>query len=150
MTSPMRFFFYGTLIAGSRNAVAQAVHRNLCDLGPARMAGLLYAIPDAAGWYPALLPGAETVAGRLYEAMATFTTADLVQLDGWEDFDPQQPGTSLYRREILTVYGADDAVSTAQAYRFNRPLPSEALAIAGGDFHAWLEARGAKAYAEGT
>jgi len=67
-----RFFFYGTLIAGGGNVATEQVHRHLQPLGPAKVPGKVYAIPDSAGWYPALLSGAGEVQGQLYQAAGFF------------------------------------------------------------------------------
>jgi gamma-glutamylcyclotransferase (GGCT)/AIG2-like uncharacterized protein YtfP len=142
----MRFFFYGTLIAGSGNAVATAAHRRLHDLGPATARGALYAVGEAAGWYPILLPGSAHVHGRLYAVTAYFGAADLAALDAWEDFDPADPAGSLYRRVTLPVTDAGGATGEAQAYRFNGAAPPEALAIPGGDFHAWVQHTGRRPF----
>ena len=143
----MRFFFYGTLIAGSGNPVAAAVHARLRGLGPASARGMLHAVEEPEGWYPVLLPGAGPVHGRLYAAAPGFDAADLAALDAWEDFDPADPARSLYVRATLVVAGADGACHEAQGYRFNRPLPPGAQAIAEGDFTAWLARTGRRSYA---
>lgn len=141
----VRFFFYGTLIAGSGNVAAAAVEGVLRDLGPAKARGRLYAVPDPEGWYPAFLPGEGVVRGRLYEALPSFTAAHLARLDAWEDSDPADPETSLYLREVLIVTGAAGACE-AQAYRYNRPLPNGARIIGNGDFHVWLAQEGLRAF----
>lgn len=133
----MRFFFYGTLIAGSGNAAEAEVHAKLRDLGPATVAGELYAIPDPEGWYPALLPGKGMVHGRLYETTREFAAADLARLDAWEDYDPAEPEIGLYRRE---------AEGEVQVYRFARALPPGARPIPGGNFAAWLAAEGLRGF----
>lgn len=138
----MRFFFYGTLIAGSGNPAATAAHALLRELGPATTEGHLHAIPDPLGWYPALLPGAGTVHGRLYEAAPGFGEAELARLDAYEDFDPADSSESLYLREMIGLSGGGEA----QAYRFNQPLPPAARPIPGGDFRAWLAREGLKPY----
>jgi gamma-glutamylcyclotransferase (GGCT)/AIG2-like uncharacterized protein YtfP len=132
--APLRFFFYGTLIRGSANSAARAAHRALRDLGPAQVAGALYAIPDPGGWYPALLSGGGVVHGRLYEVLAGFGAADLAALDAYEDYDPANPASSLYLRIALA--------NGAYAYRFNHPLPAAARPIPSGDFATWIAAEG--------
>ena len=112
------------------------------------MPGELWAIPDPAGWYPALVAGTGAVHGRLYAAMDEFGADDLARLDGWEDYRPGNPDDSLYRREAMQVTDAGGNRVTAQVYRFNRPLPDGALAIVDGDFHAWLSATGQAAYGD--
>lgn len=138
----MRFFFYGTLLDGSDNAVAREVHRLLGAIGPASVAGTLFAVPDPAGWYPALLPGDGTVHGRLFAARDGFSPADLARLDAYEDFDPQAPAHSLYVRETAAAVLADASQAHAQVYRFNQPLPDGSRPIRGGDFRAWIAATG--------
>ena len=138
----MRFFFYGTLIAGSGNAVAGRVHSRLSAGVAAWARGGLYAIPDRQGWYPALVGcGVGEVSGFLYEALAGFGEADLAALDHWE-------GAEYHRAEIV-VRQADGREITAQAYLWDGPLPADAEAIPGGDFGDFLRQRGAKAFGEG-
>ena len=131
----MRFFFYGTLLDGSDNPVARDIHALLDPLGPAEVEGALHAVPDAQGWFPALLPGTGRVRGRLYQARAHFTPADLARMDAYEDFDPAGPGSSLYLRQEMAVMPGGHA----QVYVFNQPLPVEAQRIVHGDFRLWLE-----------
>ena len=134
----MRFFFYGTLLDGSDNPVARAIHALLEPLGTAEVRGALHAVPDASGWFPALLTGDGPVHGRLYAARAGFEPADLAHMDAYEDYDPGRPGASLYLRRAVELAGG----GTAQAYLFNQPLPSGSRAIAHGDFRLWLAETG--------
>ena len=73
---PRHLFFYGTLVAGNPNPVAAAIHAALEPMGPASAAGMLHAIPDPAGWFPALVlndgPVAARVSGALYRAGVGF------------------------------------------------------------------------------
>lgn len=130
----MRFFFYGTLLDGSDNPVARAIHALLEPEGPAVATGSLYAVADAAGWFPALLPGSGQVHGRSYRTLAGFSPADLARMDAYEDFDPATPDASLYLRTELPLISG----GTAQAYLFNQPLPPESQEIPHGDFRRWL------------
>jgi len=145
----MRFFFYGTLLAGRDNPFAAAAHAVLRPLGPATVRGRLYALPDPQGWYPALLPGEGTTQGALYESTEHFGEADLARIDAYEDYHPENPAASLYVREILPASMADGASHKAQAYFFNQPLPPGSMPIAGGDFAAWLAISGFRALGEG-
>lgn len=140
-TEPLRFFFYGTLIGGGAlGAPVRAALTRLRDLGPVRVPGSLHAIPDPQGWYPALLEGAGSVAGRLYEAGPDFSAADLAALDAYEDCDPDDPDVSLYRRQTLA--------SGVQAYLFNPGLPPGARPIPEGDFAAWIAAEDLPVFAD--
>jgi gamma-glutamylcyclotransferase (GGCT)/AIG2-like uncharacterized protein YtfP len=145
----MRFFFYGTLIAGSGNPVARLVHDRLRAIGPAEARGLLVAVPDPDGWYPALLPGEGVVRGMLYEATETFTAADLARLDAYEDCDPLDREGSLYLREELEAIMPGGRSVAAEAYRFVGPLPEGSRPIVGGDFRAWLAENGLAPFAGG-
>lgn len=145
----MRFFFYGTLIEGSGNAVARAVHGKLRRAGPATARGRLYAVGDPRGWYPVLLPGPGRVHGMLYDSTAGFGRTELAQLDAYEDFDPADREGSLYLRRAITVTVGGDAHASAQAYCFNRRLPATARPIPSGDFRAWLDATGLRQFGSG-
>ena len=140
----MRFFFYGTLIAGSGNRMARLVQERLRFVGPGAARGTLHAIADPRGWYPALLRGGGEVRGMIYEAPPDFTAADLARLDAYEDYDPASPAASLYLRVPVMVTPA----GTAQAYIYNRLLPAGSRPIPGGDFRAWLAAEGLRAFGE--
>ena len=146
----MRFFFYGTLMAGSGNAVARGVHARLSAGVAATVAGRLYGIADPAGWYPALAWGAGgAVRGFVHEAGAGFSEVDLAVLDGWEGYAAEAPETSEYRRCEVAVTLADGARVMAQAYVWAGALPEGAEAIVGGDFAAFLRQRGVKAFGGG-
>ncbi|WP_338468052.1 gamma-glutamylcyclotransferase family protein [Novosphingobium sp. ZN18A2] len=142
----MRFFFYGTLLAGSDNPVAAQIHARLQPAGMASVKGALWAIPDPLGWFPALVAdeGAGAVRGMIYEARATFDAADLARMDAYEDCDPAHADASLYLRRAFAVMPevASGSRGEAQVYVWNRPVPDGARAIPGGDFRAWLAAEG--------
>lgn len=142
----MLFFFYGTLLDGSDNPVAQDVHRLLDRVGDATTRGDLFAIPDVMGWFPGLVAGPGTVHGALYRPRISFTPADLARLDAYEDCEPTQPSRSLYRRVEREVLLSGNSSRVAQVYVFNRPLPPGSLAIAGGSFRSWLAKQNATAF----
>jgi len=142
----MLFFFYGTLLDGSDNPVAQDVHRLLERIGDATTNGDLVAIPDAQGWFPGLIASEGTVHGALYRSRDQFTPADLARLDAYEDVIPAEPERSLYRRVEREAMLADGSLHMAQIYLFNQPLPSGSQAIAGGSFRRWLAERGESAF----
>ena len=137
----MRFFFYGTLMAGSGNAVARGVHGRMLPGVPGAVAGRLYGIADPQGWYPALLPGEGVVHGFVHEAAPDFTEADLALLDGWEGAE--------YHRRNLGVRLDSGVTVMAQACVWAGALPAGAEPIAEGDFAAFLHQRGLKAHGAG-
>ena len=139
---PTHFFFYGTLVAGNPNPIAAEIHAALEPLGPARVAGALYAIPDPAGWFPALVVGEDATLGALYRAGPRFNAALLARMDAYEDCDPADPAGSLYRRDTIVAKLSHGAEVAAAAYWWNRTMPPGAQRIAGGDFAAWLAGSG--------
>jgi gamma-glutamylcyclotransferase (GGCT)/AIG2-like uncharacterized protein YtfP len=143
----MRYlFFYGTLIAGSGNAVEAAIHRKLVPVGRTTVKGRLYAIRDPLGWYPALLPGSRPVHGIIYEAASNFGTVDLALLDDYEGYDPRHPGRSLYLRKPISFRNSDGQPQVADAYFYNTSLPFGSRCLKGGDFCAWLETNRLRSY----
>ena len=140
------FFFYGTLIAGSGNAIEAAAHEKLVPMVRTVVKGRLYAIRDPLGWYPALLPGSRPVHGMVYAIAPKFGTADLAALDTYEGYDPRHPERSVYRRRPIAFRIEDRRLHVADAYFFNAPLPPGSRRVKGGDFHAWLEANRLRAY----
>ncbi len=134
----MRFFFYGTLQGGSPNPVAHRIHARLVAEGPGQVRGQLHALPDRAGWFPALLDGPGTVQGQVWLAGPDFSAADLAAMDAYEDFEPANPARSLYLRRNLPLV----AGGLVQVYCFNQPLPPGALPIPDGDFRGWLASTG--------
>jgi len=138
----VRFFFYGTLIDPTANAMARRVHERMAVIGPATVAGLIHAVPDPDGWYPVLVPGHGTVRGVLCETGPAFNADDLAALDAYEGFEPAVPAASHYVRcDVPTSFGP------AQAYLFNQPLPAGAVPICNGDFRAWLRETGHSPFA---
>jgi gamma-glutamylcyclotransferase (GGCT)/AIG2-like uncharacterized protein YtfP len=143
----MRFFFYGTLIAGSDNAVANLIHARLRELGPATVKGRLFAIPTGQGWYPALIaePGAAMVRGITYEALPSFGAKYLALLDDYEAYRPECPDESDYLRTSVQTL-RDGRRERAQAYVYHAALPPEARSVPRGDFRAFLKHIGAPPY----
>ena len=128
--APHAPFFYGVL----REDVARWDFLEGMGRGfPARVRGLLYAIPSGSKWYPALLPvptrDAVPVHGAVHEAGAV----DLAAIDAFEGPD--------YARRALTIKGPDGAM-TAELYVWISPLPAGAGRIAHGDFARWLKETG--------
>lgn len=138
MNAVRRFFFYGTLVHGSRNRMATAIHRRLVPLGPAFVIGRLFAIPDRGGWYPALVSGQEQVRGQLYAQLGAFSTADQARMDRYEECRPGDRAGSLYWRQTNLVTGPGGARTPAQVYRYDVRLPRNAIELEGVDFGTWL------------
>lgn len=142
----MRFFFYGTLIPGSGNRVAESLRDTLAPVGPGTARGRLYVVADGRGPYPALLPGRGSAHGTLYETLPGFSRGDLARMDAYEEYDPRGRAVSLYHRRKVVIRRADGQTVDAHAYIYNQPLPRSARIIADGDFRGWLAHRGAAAF----
>ena len=121
-------FFYGTLIAGCGNRHERAAHQTLGPGGAGQVRGLLYALPDPGGWYPAMISGEGVVQGVVYPILPGL---DLAALDAYEGAE--------YRREGVSVR-TKQGVLRAQAYVWAGGLPAGAVRIANGDFIAHAQA----------
>jgi gamma-glutamylcyclotransferase (GGCT)/AIG2-like uncharacterized protein YtfP len=143
----MRFFFYGTLIAGSGNPVAERIHAKLRERGPAVARGRLLAIPTAQGWYPAFISERQGagVHGMTYETLPGFSAQDLALLDDYEAYDADHPDMSEYWRQRIDIV-CDGCTKAAEAYVYRAALPPGALAVSPGDFRAFLDAHGLHPY----
>ena len=141
MTRPTHLFFYGVLQEGLGPDGGDWPFLSGLGLGaPATTTGALYAIPDPAGWYPALILTqarfATSVHGTLHEASAV----DIAAIDAFEGED--------YARQSVAVDGWDGYGETrADAYVWTADLPDGAEPIPGGSFAEWLEQTGRRAYA---
>jgi gamma-glutamylcyclotransferase (GGCT)/AIG2-like uncharacterized protein YtfP len=125
----MHLFFYGIL----QGDVAQGPVRDLlAGIGPGAPAtarGLLYAVRNEAGAYPAMVAGDGEVCGMLHEA----GSVDLAALDVFE-------GEEYRRAEIETAGG-----QVAQAYLWAGSTDG-LQPIAHGEFARWLRENGLSAY----
>ena len=138
MTRPTHLFFYGVLQEGLGDWPF------LTGLGlgaPATTQGALYAIPDAGGWYPALIPTqarfSTIVHGTLHEA----SEVDIAAIDAFEGAD--------YTRQSVPVDGWDGyGEMEADAYVWAVDLPEGAVPIASGNFAEWLQETGNLAFSE--
>lgn len=139
----MHLFFYGVLREDVPSLGGDWPFLAGLGLGaPATTTGALYAIPDPAGWYPALVLTqaryATSVVGTLHEA----GEVDLAAIDAFEGAE--------YARTSVPVDGWDGYGETmAEAYVWQSELPAGAEAIAHGDFVRWLAETGRCAFAGG-
>lgn len=140
-------FVYGTLQQGM-GPMAERLHRVLRPGQPAFLRGRLYALPDPAGWYPALIPddAGGPVCGALHVPAAGFAARDLAAFDAYEGYRPDDPAGSDYFRRPVTVTCTDGLACPAQAWCWQARLPAAAVPIADGDFAAWLARTGARPF----
>lgn len=135
----MRFFLYGTLLPGGGHPLARSLAGVLGDGVPATVRGRLHAIPDPAGWYPALLPdpAGNEISGLVFRAREGFTPAHLAAMDAFEGHDPAWPDAGDYRRILVEVTSCSERI-VATAWVWQAPIPHGARMIAGGSFEDFL------------
>ncbi len=132
----MHLFFYGVL----REGVGDWPFLAGLGLGsPATTQGALFAIPNPAGWFPALVPTQARYATNVHGTIHDASAVDLAAVDAFEGRD--------YARQPVSVdgwSGFGDAV--AEAYIWQGELPPDAQPISHGDFVLWLEETGNRPY----
>ncbi len=108
-------FVYGGLMRGFD------LHHHMAGaafVGEGWIAGTLVSL----GRYPGLLAGDGKVHGEVYRLVDG--AADLEALDDLEDFDPGDPGKSLYQRVVSDVHMRDGAIIRAWTYMYNQDAKS--------------------------
>ncbi|MGB3711970.1 MAG: gamma-glutamylcyclotransferase family protein [Erythrobacter sp.] len=137
MTRPDHVFFYGVL----REGVGDWPFLEGLGLGaPATVDGALFAIPDAGGWYPALVLTQARYATAIHGTLHEAGSVNLAAIDAFEGQD--------YARQEVAVDGWEAGGETrAQAYIWTGDLPDGAEPIPHGDFVRWLEETGRRAFA---
>lgn len=131
----VRVFAYGTLITGARSSDVQALlQRHLVRRNEAFVRGRLYDL----GPYPGLVPSprrSERVYGELLELRAPRRC--LAAFDDYEDYDPERPRASTYRREWCRVGLSDENATWAWVYWYQGRL-NDARRIHDGDWRDWI------------
>jgi gamma-glutamylcyclotransferase (GGCT)/AIG2-like uncharacterized protein YtfP len=129
----MRLFLYGTLMAGNGHSLARRLHDVLGPGQAAQVEGRMFVIPDPDGWYPALVPGEGCWVRGMVHAACGLDEALWTALDAFEE--------GYLRRDVIVEGGG-----CAQAYVWPDALPDGALALADGDFLAFLRRTGQRPY----
>lgn len=124
-----RIFVYGTLRQGF------PLHRFLERsgarlLGSGSIAGNLYDLGEFPGALAASDPDAK-VQGEVYELRDS--DKQLRELDGIEEYNPEQPGNSLFVRRLAVVKLQNGASVRAWTYFLSRK-PTNARRLASGDY----------------
>jgi gamma-glutamylcyclotransferase (GGCT)/AIG2-like uncharacterized protein YtfP len=105
---------YGLLRPGQSGYRQFRLTMRTRNLGPCTIQGLLY---DAGG-YPGLVAGEGKVAADL---LGLADPRLLAELDAFEGFNPDQPKTSAYIRQLIEV-GTRTGPVTAWTYLYNQPV----------------------------
>ncbi len=138
------FFFYGTL----RHDIAQGVPAGLIEglevVGPASVAGAIYARRDPRGTYPVLLLGGRgRVQGIICRAGDAFTARNLAAMDRYEG--AAGTGGEYVRRPVRAQLQGGTRVM-AEAYLYNRGLSADLAPIRHGDFARYIAETGHRPY----
>ena len=133
-------FVYGTLLSGAEDALGAAMRARLARessfLGPASMPGCLYDLGDYPGFVEAEPRSRTLVTGEVRQLRDVETTFSW--LDAYEDVDPANPATGLYRRVPQLALLDDGRAVRCWVYVINQSPAKEDL-IAGG---CWLSRGG--------
>ncbi len=113
-------FVYGTLHPDCAPEEIRDVVEQMKPMGTGTVLGEVHDM----GEYPALAPKGrrKPVRGSLF-ALPDHPEA-LRKLDAYEEFDPQQPETSLFRRRKRVVTLSDGRKERHWVYVYNRELPA--------------------------
>ena len=125
-------FSYGTLQPGLIPAELAPLMGGIPVIARGFVRGILYDL----GRYPGAVldPRAQTqIHGVIYELPDD--PALLAQLDEYEEFDPADPGQSLFRRILQPVTMANNGDLPCWTYVYNRD-PADAPVIPGGEYPA--------------
>ena len=118
--------FYGSLMRGGAAHDSFALDRRLAFIAPCRLPGQLLDLGD----YPGLVAGPGMVAGELFSLP---DAALLAELDAYEDYDPDDPAGSPYRRVTMRLTVPD---CIAWAYVWQVPVAG-APVVPDGDWAAY-------------
>lgn len=142
--TPRALFFYGVLLPGLASGRMGELVALLGDAAPATVAGRLFAVPDPRGHFPVMLEAAgnDRVSGAVLVPGPRFGAAELAELDAFEGFDPARPEQSDYVRRGLSATLVDGRTVPADVYWWNRPVGTDFVPIAHGDFARYLAETG--------
>jgi gamma-glutamylcyclotransferase (GGCT)/AIG2-like uncharacterized protein YtfP len=137
----LRFFLYGTLQPAANTPMARWLAPRICEAHAAIVPGRLLAIAAGDGWFPALVRGSpdERCLGTLVRVV--LEPGDLARLDRYEGRE--------YRRSVMRPRVTGGAAAAASVYLWRGAAPRGSLAIRGGDFLAWLDRTGRRAFTTG-
>lgn len=131
-----RLFLYGTLLDSTRTPMARWLSPRLRNGRAAHVAGRLMAIPNANGFYPALIRSdRRRTFGTVFDV--ALSPSDWGVLDRYEGDE--------YRR-AATLFDARGSRPHAQFYRWAGFIPARARPIPGGNFRQWLKENGCRPY----
>lgn len=123
-------FVYGTLRPGMVNHARFLAGAIDCIL-PATVPGQLYLVE--AGNYPYLVPGRGTVFGEVIHLTADRYAETMQRIDRLEEYDPSEPGNSVYIRRKAEATLTNGEKREAWTYFWNLE-ETVGRCLASGDF----------------
>ena len=134
------FFFYGTLRPDCATGLPARLIAPLEPVGPATVAGRIFAKPDPRGCYPVLYRGGRgRVTGFVFRERKGARCGWLQALDR---FEGAAGGGGEYLRRPVRAVLADGTRLLADAYLYNRPAVRTLVPIRHGDFARFLAETG--------
>ena len=132
MTRPAEsyLFVYGTLRRDSQHEMFHILAKHATFVGEAGFCGRLFLVDD----YPGAVVSGNTgdrVRGELYRLVDPDVV--LNHLDEYEEVDPREPDSGLFRRTLHFVTLLDGTAVQAWVYLYNRPVAG-LTPIPSGDF----------------
>jgi gamma-glutamylcyclotransferase (GGCT)/AIG2-like uncharacterized protein YtfP len=131
-----KLFVYGTLRSGFHHPAYAYISNNFILIGAAKVKGKLYDL----GEFPAAIPTEDEnyIIGELYELHPDQDFNWVIeQLDDYEGLHVETNETSMYRRELTTIY-INDSTTKAWMYWYNKEITGKPL-IASGDVLEYLQ-----------
>jgi len=132
-------FVYGTLRPAVDLPRIRHLVARLRPIGAGRVPGRLVYL----GSYPGAVVDPASGGFILGDVVELADETILADIDAYEEFDPQRPQAGEYLRRMRSVEVADGRRLDCWIYELQE-VPSHAVAIAGGDYIAWLATRPAK------
>jgi gamma-glutamylcyclotransferase (GGCT)/AIG2-like uncharacterized protein YtfP len=129
-TAMLPVFVYGLLRPGCAGFAELKLGERAIRIAPDRIAGRLYDLGD----YPGVVLGGESIV--VGELLLPRDSGVLADLDGYEQYDPVDPGSSEYLRTRVTTLGGREA----WVYAYRQEIGDRPV-IAGGDWLAVARSR---------
>jgi len=117
-----RLFVYGTLHPDRAPSEIADIVKNFRRLGSGTIKGRLYQF----GEYPGLVLNArpnEKIEGEIFALPSD--PAALARLDEYEEYRPDDPERSLFKRQKVTVTSRNGSRLMCWVYVYNRKLPAK-------------------------
>jgi len=123
-------FVYGTLLQNLDNELSKFLHDNSTIVGKAYFIGKLYKI----SWFPGAVlseNNSEKVYGTFVKIKDIISVFNI--LDPYEGFNKRNPKSSLFIRQLVTIFDENQQSYKAWVYLYNQKV-NEQSRITSGDY----------------